>query len=82
MDNSEKAIGWLNRSKLSSNEAEHDFGVHALRGPSGALPFVNQRRADYLGLPKGHPLAALEKAIVGNACARAVDVARALWTAA
>jgi hypothetical protein len=29
--------------------------------PSGAFTFVNQRRADYLGLPKGHPLAALER---------------------
>jgi hypothetical protein len=40
--------------------------------PSGALAFVNQRGADYLGLPKGHLLAALEKAekaIVRNACA-------------
>jgi len=25
-------------------------------GPSGALMFVNQRHADYLGLPKDHPL--------------------------
>jgi PAS domain-containing protein len=25
-------------------------------GPSGALTFVNQRTADYLGLPKDHPL--------------------------
>jgi PAS domain-containing protein len=25
-------------------------------GPSGALTFVNQRIADYLGLPKDHPL--------------------------
>src|SRR4029077_11623438 len=49
---------------------EHDFGVHALRGPSGALTFVNQRREDYLGLPKGHPLAALEMAVLGNAVAR------------
>ena len=24
--------------------------------PSGALTFVNKRHADYLGLPKGHPL--------------------------
>jgi PAS domain-containing protein len=24
--------------------------------PSGALIFVNRRTADYLGLPKGHPL--------------------------
>ncbi len=46
--------------------------------PSGALTFVNQRRADYLGLPKGHPLAALEKAIVGNACARSVACVRVL----
>src|SRR5882757_315185 len=25
-------------------------------GPSGALTFVNERLADYLGLPKDHPL--------------------------
>ena len=25
--------------------------------PSGALTFVNERTADYLGLPKDHPLA-------------------------
>src|SRR6266481_8668591 len=25
-------------------------------GPSGALTFVNERTADYLGLPKDHPL--------------------------
>jgi hypothetical protein len=35
--------------------------------PSGALTVVNERREDYLGLPK-----------VGNACARAVACVRAL----
>ena len=35
LDNSGKAIGWLNRLKLSSSEAEHDFGVHVLGGSVG-----------------------------------------------
>ena len=29
--------------------------------PSGALTFVNERRADYLGLPKGHPVGCARK---------------------
>ena len=34
---------------------------HVLRSPSGALTFVNERRADYLGLPKGRPLGCARK---------------------
>jgi len=69
LDNSRNAIGWLNRSKLSSSEAEDDFGEHVLRAPSGALTFVNERRADHLGLPKGRPLGCARK---GDACVRAL----------
>jgi hypothetical protein len=35
LDNSRKAIGWLNRSKLRSSDAEHDFGVLVLRSSVG-----------------------------------------------
>src|SRR4029077_499113 len=47
---------------------------------SGALTFVNERRADCFGLPKGHSLGCARKAIVGNACGRAVVCERALGT--
>ena len=67
MDNSGKAIGSLNRSKLSSSEAEHDFGEHVLRGSVGRTEGRDERREDYLGLPK-----------VGNACARGAVCVRAL----
>jgi len=42
LDNSGKAIGWLNRSKLSSIEAEHDCGVHVL-GSLSIGPVVASR---------------------------------------
>jgi hypothetical protein len=60
LNNSVKAIGWLNRSEFSSSEAERHFGVNGLRG--GAFNFVNERCADHLRLRKVNRLATLEKA--------------------
>ena len=62
MNNSPKAIGWLNRSQFSSSEAERHFGVNGLRAFVGAFDFVNERRADHLRLRNVNRLATLEKA--------------------
>src|SRR6266404_2437906 len=46
--------------------------------PSGAFTFVNERRADHLRAPERSSDWLRSKAIVGNACARAVACVRAL----
>ena len=77
LDNSRKAIGWLNRS--SSRATLNLISVYSSGAAlSGALTFVNERRADCFGLPKGHSLGCARKAIVGNAWAGAVACVRAL----
>jgi hypothetical protein len=55
-------LGSLTRGRSTARRgtvASHskcDSGTYLVRAPSGALTFVDKRTADYLGLPKDHPL--------------------------
>jgi PAS domain-containing protein len=51
-----RSAAQLQATLTAASHSKCDSGLYWCAAPSGGLTFVNKRTADYLGLPKDHPL--------------------------